>query len=299
MARHQRSSTFVTSSMPSNMTSNVTAHDPIALMNVAAAVARRAGDTIVIGRRSGDRRAHTKSTPTDMVTVWDARSEEQIVTELSERRPHDGVVAEEGSARPSSSGVSWLVDPIDGTTNFLYGLAGFAVSIAAVDDAGRSLAGAVFLPMTRELFVAARGHGAWLAGRRLQCSATTDLAHALVGTGFAYDAELRRRQGVRIANLVGSVRDIRRVGAAAPDLCYVADGRLDAYFEENLQAWDVAAGRLIAEEAGALVTSFDGGSADPSRVLAATPGIHAPLVDLLRDADLSGDAGRTTDFPAT
>jgi myo-inositol-1(or 4)-monophosphatase len=133
----------------------------------------------------------------------------------------------------------------------------------------------------------------------LQCSATTDLAHALVGTGFAYDAELRRRQGVRIANLVGSVRDIRRVGAAAPDLCYVADGRLDAYFEENLQAWDVAAGRLIAEEAGALVTSFDGGPADPSRVLAATPGIHAPLVDLLRDADLSGDAGRTTDFPAT
>ncbi len=283
----------------SNVMSNETAHDPIALMNVAAAVARRAGDTIIIGRRSGDRRAHTKSTPTDMVTVWDARSEEQIVTELSERRPHDGIVAEEGSARPSSSGVSWLVDPIDGTTNFLYGLAGFAVSIAAVDDAGRSLAGAVFLPMTRELFVAARGHGAWLAGRRLQCSVTTDLTQALVGTGFAYDAELRRRQGVRIAALVGSVRDIRRVGAAAPDLCYVADGRLDAYFEENLQAWDVAAGRLIAEEAGALGTSFDGGPADPSRVLAAAPGVHAPLVDLLRAADLSGDAGRTTDFPAT
>jgi fructose-1,6-bisphosphatase/inositol monophosphatase family enzyme len=271
----------------------MTADDPIGLMNVAAAVARRAGDTVTIGRRSGRHDARSKSSPTDMVTVWDARSEEQIVTELSERRPHDGIVAEEGSSRLSDSGVSWLVDPIDGTTNFLYGLAGFAVSIAAVDDSGRSLAGAVFLPMTRELFVAARGHGAWLGGRRLRCSSTTDLSHALVGTGFAYDADLRRRQGARVAALIGSVRDIRRVGAAAPDLCYVADGRLDAYFEENLQPWDVAAGRLVAEEAGALVTSFDGGPAEPRRLLAATPGIHSPLVDLLREV------GQPPVFPAT
>ncbi len=262
-------------------------------MNVAAATARRAGDTIITGRRSGRLEERTKSTPTDMVTVWDSRSEEQIVTELNERRPHDGFIAEEGSARSSESGVSWLVDPIDGTTNFLYGMAGFAVSIAAVDDAGRSLAGAVFLPMTRELFVAARGHGAWLGGRRLRCSDTTDVSRALVGTGFSYDVDRRRRQGIRLGRLIGSVRDVRRVGAAAPDLCYVADGRLDAYFEENLQPWDMAAGRLVAEEAGAVVTSLDGGPADSHHVLAATPGVHADLVDLLREVSQS------TTFPAT
>lgn len=271
----------------------VMSDDPITLMNVAAATARRAGDIVIIGRRSGEQQVRAKSSPTDVVTMWDARSEDQIVTELSERRPHDGIVAEEGSSRPSSSGISWLVDPIDGTTNFMYGLAGYAVSIAAIDDTGRTLAGAVFLPATRELFVAARGHGAWLAGRRLRCTATDDLPRALVGTGFAYDAALRRGQGARMGTLVGSVRDIRRIGAAAPDLCYVADGRLDAYFEENLQPWDVAAGRLIAEEAGALVTSFDGGPAHPSQLLAAGPGIHGSLVDLLREVS------QPPSFPAT
>lgn len=295
MAGHQRSPDVVT--RPADHIDEVDTIsldvDTISLMNVAAGVARRAGETITVGRRSGDRRASTKSSPTDMVTVWDGRSEEQIVTELSERRPHDGIVAEEGSSRPSTSGVSWLVDPIDGTTNFAYGLAGFAVSIAAVDAAGRSLAGAVYLPMTRELFVAARGHGAWLGGRRLRCSNLDDPSRALVGTGFAYDAERRRVQGARVAALVGSVRDIRRVGAAAPDLCYVADGRLDAYFEENLQPWDVAAGRLVAEEAGAVVTTFDGGPADPRQVLAAAPGLHSALVDLLREV------GQSTVFPAT
>lgn len=255
--------------------------DPVALMNVAAATARRAGDVVLVGRRSGDLEARTKSTPTDMVTLWDSRAERQIVTELTERRPHDGIVAEEGSSRPSTSGVSWLVDPIDGTTNFLYGLAGFAVSIAAVDDEGRSLAGAVYLPMTRELYVAARGHGAWLGGRRLRCSSADDVSRALVGTGYPYDVDRRRRHGLRVAALVGSVRDVRRVGAAAPDLCYVASGRLDAYFEENLQPWDVAAGRLVAEEAGALVTSFDGGPASPAQILAASPGVHEALVGLL------------------
>jgi fructose-1,6-bisphosphatase/inositol monophosphatase family enzyme len=267
-------------------------------MNVAAATARRAGDTIMIGRRTnaagsraGDVR--TKSTPTDMVTEWDMRSEAQIVTELTERRPHDGIVAEEGASRASTSGISWVVDPIDGTTNFAYGLAGFAVSIAAVDDAGRSLAGAVFLPMTRELFVAARGHGSWSGGRRLRCSTTVDPSQALVGTGFAYDAERRRRQAERVAALIGSVRDIRRIGAAAPDLCYVADGRLDAYFEVGLQPWDVAAGRLIAEEAGALVTSLDGEPCRSGDVLAATPALHPSLVELLREAS------QTSGFPAT
>lgn len=268
-------------------------HDVIALMNVAAATARRAGDTVVLGRRSGRLHTTSKSSPTDMVTEWDSRVERQIVHELAERRPHDGIVAEEGSSRPSDNGVHWLIDPIDGTTNFLYGMAGYAVSIAAVDENHRPLAGAVFLPMTRELFVAARGHGAWLGGRRLRCSTSTDLAGALVGTGFSYDADRRRRHAGIVAGLIGSVRDIRRVGAAAPDLCYVADGRLDAYFERGLQPWDVAAGRLIAEEAGALVTDFTGEPPVGGEILAATPSLHPSLVELLREVS------QRPGFPAT
>ncbi|MEY3033399.1 MAG: Inositol-monophosphatase [Actinomycetota bacterium] len=251
-------------------------------MNVAAGVARRAGDTVLVGRRSGPVEADTKSTPTDMVTLWDGRAESLIVHELSERRPHDGVMAEEGSARESDTGVVWVVDPIDGTTNFLYGLAGFAVSIAATFD-GRSIAGAVYLPASRELFVAARDHGAWLGGRRLTCSSARRPDRALVGTGFSYDADERSRQGRRIAGLIGRVRDVRRLGAAAPDLCFVADGRLDAYFEENLRPWDVAAGSLIAEEAGARVTDFSGGPASTGQILATAPGIHEAMVDMLSD----------------
>jgi len=254
--------------------------DAIALMNVAAGVARRAGDTVLLGRRHGPFAVETKSTPTDMVTLWDGRSESLIVRELSERRPHDGVLAEEGSTRDSDSGIVWVVDPIDGTTNFLYNLAGFAVSIAATVD-GRSIAGAVYLPATRELFVAARGAGAWLGGRRLRCSPTTEASQALIGTGFSYLAEERARQGRRVASLIEHVRDVRRLGAAAPDLCFVADGRLDAYFEENLRPWDVAAGSLVAEEAGAIVTDFTGGPASDGQVLASTPGIHGAMSELL------------------
>jgi fructose-1,6-bisphosphatase/inositol monophosphatase family enzyme len=191
-----------------------------------------------------------------------------------------GVLAEEGSTRDSDSGIVWVVDPIDGTTNFLYNLAGFAVSIAATVD-GRSIAGAVYLPATRELFVAARGAGAWLGGRRLRCSPTTEASQALIGTGFSYLAEERARQGRRVASLIEHVRDVRRLGAAAPDLCFVADGRLDAYFEENLRPWDVAAGSLVAEEAGAIVTDFTGGPASDGQILASTPGIHGAMSELL------------------
>lgn len=254
--------------------------DAVALMNVAAGVARRAGDTVLLGRRLGPVDVETKSTPTDMVTWWDERSESLIVRDITERRPHDGLMAEEGSARDSETGIVWVIDPIDGTTNFMYGLAGFAVSIAATYD-GQSIAGAVYLPASRELFVAARGAGAWLGGRRLRCSSTTEPEKALVGTGFSYHADERARQGRRLASLVDRVRDIRRLGAAAPDLCFVADGRLDAYFEENLRPWDVAAGSLVAEEAGALVTDFDGGPAHTGQILASAPGIHRAMVGLL------------------
>lgn len=258
---------------------------PSALVNVAARLAVRAGDLVLVGRRRGIDEVGTKSSATDMVTEWDGRSERFITDELARLRPGDGVVGEEGSDRPSSTGVSWLVDPIDGTTNYLYGLAGYAVSIAAVDETG-TIAGAVFLPATRELFVAARGRGAWLGGRRLECHPPDRLETALVGTGFSYEADRRRRQGSTVAELVPRVRDIRRLGAAAPDLCFVAAGRLDAYYEENLNPWDLAAGLLIAHEAGARSSDFSGGPARPEQVVVAAPGVHEALLELLQDRDL-------------
>lgn len=254
--------------------------DPIELMNLAARVARAAGDLVLTGRRDGDLETRTKSSATDMVTKWDGASERSISEKLRAARPRDGIIGEEGTDVRSTSGISWLVDPIDGTTNFLYGLSGYAVSIAASDESG-PLAGAVFLPATRELFVAARGHGAWLAARRLRCSEKSDLATALIGTGFSYSTELRSTQGARVARVLPHVRDIRRLGAAAPDLCFVAAGRLDAYFEENLSPWDMAAGILIATEAGALASDFLGAAARPAEIVVSSPGIHRELIALL------------------
>lgn len=256
--------------------------DPVGLMNLAARVARRAGDLVIEGRRQGDLAVDTKSSATDMVTKWDRLSERTIVDAIRIARPEDGIVGEEGTDLASRSGVSWLIDPIDGTTNFLYGLSGYAVSIAAVDEVG-SVAGAVFLPATRELFVAARGHGAWLAGRRLACSRIDDPSIALIGTGFSYSSSSRATQGERIGRLLPRVRDIRRLGAAAPDLCFVADGRIDAYFEENLSPWDLAAGILVATESGAIASDFAGGPPRPAQILVAPPSLHPHLVRLLSD----------------
>ena len=256
--------------------------DVIGLMNLAARVARRAGDLVIEGRRHGDLTVDTKSSATDMVTEWDRISERTIVDAIRAARPDDGIVGEEGTDVESRSGVSWLIDPIDGTTNFMYGLSGYAVSIAAVDDVG-SLAGAVFLPATRELFVAARGRGAWLGGRRLTCSRLDDPTTALIGTGFSYSATSRAAQGERIGRMLPRVRDIRRLGAAAPDLCFVADGRIDAYFEENLSPWDLAAGILVATEAGAIASDFAGGPPRPAEILVAPPALHPHLVRLLAD----------------
>lgn len=256
--------------------------DPIDLMNLAARTARMAGDIVLIGRRHGELDSRTKSSSTDMVTKWDGLSEQAITRTIRSARPDDGIIGEEGTDVGSTSGISWLVDPIDGTTNFMYGVSGYAVSIAAVDESG-PMAGAVFLPATRELFVAARGRGSWLAGRRLSCSRQPDPSTALVGTGFSYSSSRRIAQGERVARLLPQVRDIRRLGAAAPDLCFVADGRLDAYFEENLSPWDMAAGVLIATEAGAIASDFSGGSARPAEILVAGPDLHPQLLRMLSE----------------
>lgn len=250
------------------------------LMNVAARIAVTVGRIVTIGRRAGTGTISTKSSPTDMVTEWDGRAESIVTDLLASLRPDDAIHAEEGTRRAGSSGITWFVDPIDGTTNFMYGIPVHAVSIAACDATG-PLAAAVYVPVHRELFVARRGQGAWLQGRRLSCTDGVEVDIALIATGFSYLADRRRAQSKRLFDLVPHVRDLRRIGSAAVDLCYVAAGRLDAYFEEFLQPWDYMAGMLIASEAGARCTRLDGTPVDSGEILVSGPNRHRRLVELL------------------
>lgn len=260
------------------------------LRSLAADVAVEAGALVREGRRSGVRAVESKSTVTDMVTEFDKASERLIVERILVSRPDDGLVGEEGADRDGTTGVRWLIDPIDGTTNFLYDLPGYAVSIAAADHTG-PLAAAVYVPASGELFSAGRGQGATLDGRPIRCSSTTSLAQALVATGFSYRPDRRRRQAARVARIIDRVRDVRRLGAASVDLCYVAAGRLDAYYEEWLGPWDLAAGALIAREAGCRTGDFAGGSVRPEQVLVATPAIWDGLAALIAEADAATAGG--------
>jgi myo-inositol-1(or 4)-monophosphatase len=222
--------------------------------------------------RSGRSRAvqvTAKSTDTDLVTGVDRSTERWLVEHIRELRPHDGILGEEGGDRTGSSGVRWVVDPIDGTVNFVLGLPQFAVSVAAEVD-GRAVAGAVANPLTGETFHASLGGGAYLAGERLSGPRRVGLSRAVVGTGFGYDAALRARQAAVLGPLLPAVGDVRRLGAAALDLCFVAAGRLDAYFEAGLNHWDHAAGGLIAAEAGCAASGLHGRA--PSAQLYAVAG---------------------------
>ncbi|HLT68795.1 MAG TPA: inositol monophosphatase family protein [Acidimicrobiales bacterium] len=254
--------------------------DPADLVELATDVARRAARLLLDGVGRARATVETKSTATDMVSEMDRAAERLIVDALLDARPDDGIVAEEGSARPGTSGIRWVVDPLDGTTNYLYGLPGWSVSIAAEDDAG-VVVGVVADAVAGEVFSATRGGGARLDGEPIACSAADDPATALVGTGFGYDSRRRAAQGAVVAGLLPRVRDIRRRGAASVDLCSVACGRLDAYYEVGLAPWDLAAGGLIATEAGAVVTAIDGGPVRPGSVFASGPTLAAPLRDLL------------------
>lgn len=250
------------------------------LTALAVRLAEEAGALVREGRRSGLTAVDTKSTLTDMVTEFDKASEQLIVDGITAVRPDDAIVGEEGTDTPGSSGVRWLVDPIDGTTNYLYGLPGYAVSIAAADLQG-GLLGVVHVPATSETFVGVRGRGATCNGEPIVCSTTSRLDHALVGTGFSYVPERRTAQARRVAELISSVRDVRRLGAAAADLCYVAAGRLDVYYEEHLNPWDLAAGEVIAREAGCRLGDFTGGPARHEQVLVTTPALFDAVVTLL------------------
>jgi len=213
----------------------------------------------------------TKSSLTDLVTEFDRAAENFIRERLSSQRPQDGIVGEEGLDVPNTSGLTWIIDPIDGTTNFVFGLPAWGCSVA-VTQGNTILAGAVHLPVLRETYSAASGRGASINGTELISSQSTSLQTALVATGFAYNSQRRSQQGALVAKLLPQVRDIRRSGSAAYDLCCVAAGRVDAYYEHGLSIWDIAAGVLIAREAGATV-EFTPESAvtDITLVASATP----------------------------
>jgi myo-inositol-1(or 4)-monophosphatase len=245
------------------------------LVDLAVTLARAAGDVLLQGQARNRTVVETKSTRTDMVTEMDRASEALIAEAIRSHRPHDGLLGEEGTATAGTTGITWIVDPLDGTTNYLYDFPSWAVSIAAEVD-GEVQAGAVYDPVHNEVFQAAKGGGAFVDGRPLHINDAAELATALVGTGFAYDAAERRRQAEELVLVLPAVRDIRRAGSAASDLCWVAAGRLDAYYERGTQRWDTAAGGLIAAEAGATVGTLDDGT-----VVAAAPQLFEPLCRLL------------------
>ena len=230
--------------------------DPAELLVVADAAIDRVVPRLSEAWRSDDLHIDTKSSPTDLVTAFDRWSEETIIEVIKAARPGDGFIGEEGAAVESTSGVVWLIDPIDGTTNFVYDLPGSSVSVAARAD-GVEVAGAVHDLVRNERFRATRAGGATLDGRRIHASDKAELSTALVATGFSYDADQRRSQALALVEILPAVRDIRRLGGAAVDLCSLACGRVDAYYERGLSEWDFAAGALIAREAGAIVHDRD------------------------------------------
>lgn len=252
------------------------------LLDFARTLAEEAAELAARRRREGVEVADTKSSPVDVVTAVDREVEALIRARIADGRPGDGFFGEESGAGATESGLTWIVDPIDGTVNYLYGIPHYAVSIAVVEgepdpQTWTALAGCVTNPATGETFTARAGHGAQLGGRPIRVADPVPLELALIGTGFAYSAETRAQQGALVAELLPTVRDIRRQGTASLDLCFVAAGRLDAHFERTLSPWDHAAGALIAAEAGALVTGWDGARAGHDLILAAHPDLAERL----------------------
>lgn len=264
------------------------------LARIAADIARVAGTKIQELRAEGVTVAASKSSITDVVTAADRAAEELVVAALRAARPDDAILGEEGAGIAGTSGITWVIDPIDGTVNYLYDLPMYAVSIAAtvadpsaMADGRRAVAGAVYAPRLDELYEAWESGGARLDGVPIRTSGKTELATSLVATGFGYTVERRIEQAEMVSRLVPRARDIRRMGSAAYDLCALAAGRLDAYFERGLQPWDYAAGALIAREAGAALLGRDDATppGEPLMFVA-----DPALVHELRDVVLGQDS---------
>ena len=255
------------------------------LVQIAEKVALAAGSLLL--ERPTILEVSTKSSEVDVVTQMDLASEALITSMLAQLRPEDGLLGEEGADVLSKSGVTWVVDPIDGTVNYLYGLPGWNVSIGAQID-GQSVAGVVYAPHLTggTILSATLCGGAFVSTnkgqpQKIKVNNPVELSQALLATGFSYSRETRIDQGAKFAKLIPEVRDIRRFGAAAVDLCFVAQGAVDGFFEIGLKPWDLAAGGLIATEAGATLSNLSGGPADESFTIAAGPHLHANLLKQL------------------
>ncbi|WP_419818209.1 inositol monophosphatase family protein [Glaciibacter flavus] len=257
-----------------------------ALLSIARGIAEQGGALAARRRAEGVEVAASKSAPEDIVTFADRETEALIRSLIADARPDDGFLGEESDASRGSSGLTWVVDPIDGTVNFLYGIPSWSVSVAVVEgdpdpSTWTTLAGVVVNPSSGETFVASAGGGAWLGDRRLEVNHGVELPLALVGTGFSYSSETRAWQAEVLTGLLPRVRDIRRLGSAALDLSFLAAGRLDAHFERGLNAWDHAAGALIAREAGAKVGGLRGAAEGAGMTVAASPDLFDALEALL------------------
>ncbi|MEH3141218.1 MAG: inositol monophosphatase [Mycobacterium kyogaense] len=262
----------------------------------AAFVRRRRAEVFdQASQADADAAIRSKSTPTDPVTVVDTETERLLRERLAQLRPGESILGEEegGPEGEQDERLTWVLDPIDGTVNFVYGIEAFAVSIG-VHRGGVPVAGAVADVAHDAVYAAAAGHGAWVVRdgqtTRLHCNAVSSLPMALVGTGFSYQPDDRRRQGAVVAQLLPEIRDLRRIGSCALDLCMVAAGRLDAYFEDGVHVWDWAAGALIAAEAGAVVRAP--GTTGAGLMVAAAPGVAAAFDDVLRRCGVDLDIDR-------
>ena len=256
------------------------------LLALARRIATTVAETALEERRRGISVEATKSSPVDVVTAVDRDTEERIRSMVLDARPDDGILGEEDDAHVGTSGLNWVVDPIDGTVNLLYDSPAWAVSIAVVDGPpdplhGNALAGVVVNPVTGEVFEASRGGGARLGDRDLRVNDDVELSRALIGTGFGYAVERRRTQAEVLLQVLPRVRDIRRIGSAALDLSAIAAGRLDGFYERGLNPWDHAAGALIVREAGGLVGGVDGGPESGELLVAAAPSVYDGLLELL------------------
>ena len=251
------------------------------LLALATDLAREAGRVHTKGLQSA-LCIETKSSPTDLVSQIDKESERMIVERLRDLRPDDAVLGEEGASGEGTSGVRWVIDPLDGTTNYVYGYPAFAVSIAVEID-GEPRIGVVLDSSAGRMYQAISGCGAVCDERPIRAREQADLSKALVATGFSYEASQRERQGAVVAQVLGRVRDIRRGGTAALDLCHVAAGHVDAYWELDLSPWDYAAGSVIAREAGAEVVFAEAAHGSGPAVVAAHQSLMPAFLELLRE----------------
>ena len=263
--------------------------DELLMRAILSALA--AGD-LLVNEREGDLQVGSKGAPTDVVTIMDRKAESLLVDHLLTGREDDGILGEEGASRAGTSGVRWIVDPIDGTVNYMYRLPEWAVSIAAELN-GEIVAGVVHAPALGETYVAGKGKGAALhkqgVQRKLTVNPAPTMDRALVATGFGYDVQRRKAQARVAAEVIPQVRDIRRAGSASVDICSLAAGRVDAFYERGLNTWDHAAAGLIAQEAGATIGGLNGEAPGESFYLAAPEPLFSDLSELLTRLNAASD----------